>query len=63
MTNTRAKPSNRRGGHPRGPQPEPHTTLPDGDEFWLIGGVAYGGQETGQLLADRLSVLNFRGRR
>jgi hypothetical protein len=63
MTNTRAIPSNRRGWHPRGQQPEPHITLPDGDEFWPIGGVACGDQETEQLLADHFSVPTFRGRR
>jgi hypothetical protein len=56
MTHTRAKPSNRRGERPRGAQPKLHITLPDGDEFWPIGGVAYG-------TADRLFVPKYRGRR
>jgi hypothetical protein len=63
MTNTRAKPSNRRGGHPGGPQPKASHYVAGWHEFWPIGGVAYGRQGTGQLPADRLSVSKCSGRR
>jgi hypothetical protein len=63
MLNTRARPSDRRGAHPRGSQPKPQIALPDGGVFWPTGGVVYDRPKTGQLLADRPCVLKYRGRR